>query len=75
LFNHTFGSRPRIVIWYHEKSSEGNPFVELVADDFETFLSELRESQLMVLTLFGLDHKQLTVNHQAQVRLTDVAGG
>lgn len=41
LFDHSGPGRARIVYWYHEKSTEGNPVVVVVSPNFDTFLSSL----------------------------------
>lgn len=44
LFHHSSGPRRQIVLWYHEKSTEQNPFLCFVATDFEDLISKLRAS-------------------------------
>jgi hypothetical protein len=37
------GGRPHVVVWFHEESEEDAPVTQLVADNFDEFLSVLHE--------------------------------
>jgi hypothetical protein len=39
------GVRPRVVVWFHEESEEDAPVTQLVADNFDEFLSVLHECE------------------------------
>ena len=41
LFDYAAGSPPKVVLWNHDKSTEGNPVTVPVADSFKDFLSML----------------------------------
>ncbi|MFZ6747229.1 SMI1/KNR4 family protein [Undibacterium sp. JH2W] len=45
-FDYTFGLPPKIILWYHEGSKEGEPCVEVVADDFVEFINVLSAVEL-----------------------------
>lgn len=42
-FDYENGSPPSVVLWVQERSIEDNPYIELVAENFNAFLSNLTE--------------------------------
>lgn len=42
-FDYEGGGRPRVVVWRHEDSRDESPYTELVAANFDEFLTKLRE--------------------------------
>lgn len=43
VFDHRASDMPSVMMWYHERSSEGNPHLELVAGTYEEFINQLRQ--------------------------------
>lgn len=42
-FNYEHGGRPSVVVWLHEESKEESPVTQLVAANFDEFLTKLYE--------------------------------
>jgi hypothetical protein len=40
-FDHSQPGRPKVVVWFHEQSTEDAPYTEFVADNFDEFLKLL----------------------------------
>lgn len=45
-FDYEKAGEPRVVVWFHELSRPGKPYVEVVANDFDDFLSKLTDEIL-----------------------------
>jgi hypothetical protein len=42
IFDHQPEEVPRVMMWFHEKSSDGRPYLEFIAESIEEFIDQLR---------------------------------